>query len=256
MWWRDAVHNFYLQRQWMCLPPPKDALAQPYFERVYRPFELTFFDSVLQDFEKPVRSDTELADSAAEGNGPEYDTDGQGDEDASADRGDQIQYHTARSKSTASLAAAADKRLGDDEDAPEDGEGNAGAIAKSTSFASLASLFARPTPVASGGGAAGAYATGYGGAYPGGDGPGMGGLGSASVDLATPVAHPQHVPVGVSSAAAAGGGGGAGGGAGAGATGPAVRRRSMTTNLTSGLASSNFPSMYTSRQTLSQDDDR
>lgn len=49
LWWKDALHEFYSQRQWMALPPPPGErfVARDYFYRSHNPTEMTFFDSVL-----------------------------------------------------------------------------------------------------------------------------------------------------------------------------------------------------------------
>jgi hypothetical protein len=47
MWWRDSLQQFFCERAWMCLPMPEGVKQRSYFDRVHKPNELTFFDSIF-----------------------------------------------------------------------------------------------------------------------------------------------------------------------------------------------------------------
>ena len=62
IWWRDAIHNFYARRSWMSVAMVVESLSKSgeiilskgYFDKFYRPKELTFFDSIFSSNEYQV----------------------------------------------------------------------------------------------------------------------------------------------------------------------------------------------------------
>ncbi len=77
IWWRDAIHNFYSRRSWMSVPMIAESISKSgeiiltkgYFERFYRPKELTFFDSIFSsnEYQLPIEI-TSNSNNDADGN--------------------------------------------------------------------------------------------------------------------------------------------------------------------------------------------
>lgn len=64
MWWRVALHDFDSQLMWMRIPPPKDVVHTPYFDRVHSTRSLSFYDEHLlgYDYQYPLDATTNGAE--------------------------------------------------------------------------------------------------------------------------------------------------------------------------------------------------